>query len=81
MRKVVLAISMFVLSFEVSAQVKNGTPQPGTLPSSPNSPNPTTVGLNENVVPVPPATYLLIGLGVASVSTFIFRNTKNNKEE
>ena len=78
MRKVVLAISMFVLSFEVSAQVKNGTPQP---PSSPNSPDPTTVGLNGNVVPIPPATYLLIGLGVASVSTFIFRNTKNNKEE
>ena len=78
MRKVVLAISMFVLSFEVSAQVKNGTPQP---PSSPSSPPPTTKGLNNNVVPIPPATYLLIGLGVASVSTFIFRNTKNNKEE
>ncbi|MEE1001185.1 MAG: hypothetical protein U0L37_04445 [Bacteroidales bacterium] len=78
MRKVVLAISMFVLSFEVSAQVKNGTPQP---PSSPSSPPPTTVGYNGNVVPIPPATYLLIGLGVASVSTFIFRNTKNNKEE
>jgi hypothetical protein len=78
MRKVVLAISMFVLSFEVSAQVKNGIPQP---PSSPNSPDPTTVGYNGNVVPIPPATYLLIGLGVASVSTFIFRNTKNNKEE
>lgn len=81
MRKVVLAISMFVLSFGVSAQVKNGTPQPKTAPSVQNNPPGSTVGLNNNVVPIPPATYLLIGLGAASVSTFIFRNTKNNKEE